>query len=337
MSSQEPRTFSGKRKGRTSGMRVAHHEAWKDALMIHFPVSAKLLRQYVPEELEIEEFDGSAYVSLVLLSECAISGPSQVTLMGIQFSHHAVNCRTYVRFRGVRGVYFFSLHSTSNLMQSTRLMGAPYLKANNERRRSITEIENGEAVTKWEVIPIEEQPGGLYEDREYGHKKSRTSLEGGETEQFQYRYDCRNQQGFLWKMLQPTSTEWAVEWRYSDTTEFEAESNSFEEFVFERYCLYISWGIVMMRVPISHPPWRIRKAEINPQQTQSEAHFSDVDGFELLSKFVQERLLGHLQHNAKPTHDDTRVINVEIARKSHRAFVGNAIDIDLYFPECMVV
>jgi len=90
----------------------AWHQEWRDLLFVHWPVAAATLRQYVPEALELEEFDGSAWIGLT---------PFWIGAMGL-FAGPRIRCRvpetnlrTYVRFQGRPGVWFFTLDITSRL------------------------------------------------------------------------------------------------------------------------------------------------------------------------------------------------------------------------------
>jgi uncharacterized protein len=111
-------------------------QEWHDLLFAHWPVDANHLRGLVPEPLELDLYNGEAWVAVTPMY---ISG---LTLRGMppfpnisQFLE--LNVRTYVRHRGIPGVFFFSLDAES----FPAVLGAragyllPYLHARMAARR----------------------------------------------------------------------------------------------------------------------------------------------------------------------------------------------------------
>ncbi|MGH9532327.1 MAG: YqjF family protein, partial [Terriglobales bacterium] len=85
---------------------------WHDLLFLHWPVPAASLRGLVPESLELDLYDGSAWVGVIpfFMSGIRLRG---LPLFPGTSAFAEVNVRTYVRFRGQPGVYFFSLDAAS--------------------------------------------------------------------------------------------------------------------------------------------------------------------------------------------------------------------------------
>lgn len=82
--------------------------SWCDLLFLHWRIDAAALRPLIPEPLEIDTFDGSAWIALVpfRMADTRFRGvPNLATLANF----HECNVRTYVRFREHAGVWFFSL------------------------------------------------------------------------------------------------------------------------------------------------------------------------------------------------------------------------------------
>ena len=81
---------------------------WRDLLFVHGRVDADVIRRLLPAGVEVDEFDGSGWVSYVPFSMRGIRfGPlPPVPYLG---SFPEVNIRTYVRHEGVAYVWFFSL------------------------------------------------------------------------------------------------------------------------------------------------------------------------------------------------------------------------------------
>lgn len=87
---------------------------WLHLLFLHWPVPAESLRPLVPSSLEIDTFDGSAWVGLVPFTMRDVS-PTWLPRLPIRgvTDFHECNVRTYVRCGDVSGVYFFSLDAAS--------------------------------------------------------------------------------------------------------------------------------------------------------------------------------------------------------------------------------
>jgi uncharacterized protein YqjF (DUF2071 family) len=92
---------------------LSHDDTWlmvvreSDMLFVSWPVPVPAVRALVPAGLEIDEFDGSAWVTIEALHMDIVrvrNLPLPRPIAGVE-----VNVRTYVRRRGTRGVYFLSL------------------------------------------------------------------------------------------------------------------------------------------------------------------------------------------------------------------------------------
>ncbi len=90
--------------------------SWTDLLFAHWPVPLDMLQPLVPERLEVERFDGSAWVGVVPFRMEQVQLRGLPALRGTSLFAEA-NVRTYVRDRktGARGVYFFSLDASNPL------------------------------------------------------------------------------------------------------------------------------------------------------------------------------------------------------------------------------
>ena len=87
---------------------------WDNLLFLHWRVDAAVMRELVPRELEIDTFDGSAWIALVpfQMVDCHFSGVPR--LPGLA-NFYECNVRTYVKHRDTRGVWFFSLDAQTLL------------------------------------------------------------------------------------------------------------------------------------------------------------------------------------------------------------------------------
>jgi uncharacterized protein len=90
-------------------------QTWEQVFWAHWAVSSADLRMRVPEELEIEEHDGSAWLGIVLFRVRSLRARGALPLPGIS-SFLQLNVRTYVRGPdGLPGVWFFSIDASSRL------------------------------------------------------------------------------------------------------------------------------------------------------------------------------------------------------------------------------
>jgi len=109
---------------------------WEQLLFLHWPVDADLLRPHLPEALELETFDGKAWLGVVPFMMAA-TRMRWLPPMPTAARFPECNLRTYVRHRhdseygGRPGVWFFSLDAQSRLaVEAARLgFGLPYFKA----------------------------------------------------------------------------------------------------------------------------------------------------------------------------------------------------------------
>ncbi len=103
---------------------------WQDLLFLHWPVDAAQLRPFVPPGLQLETFDGSAWLGVVPF---VMTQTRFRWLPKVPTAHHFPECnlRTYVRGGDRSGVWFFSLDAASRLaVEGARLgFGLPYFAA----------------------------------------------------------------------------------------------------------------------------------------------------------------------------------------------------------------
>ena len=88
--------------------RAVMKQGWYDLAYIHFRYSVDEVARILPDGLEVDVCDGSAWVGLIPFSMRGIGVPG---LPGVPYlgSFAEINVRTYVRRNGVPGVWFCSL------------------------------------------------------------------------------------------------------------------------------------------------------------------------------------------------------------------------------------
>jgi uncharacterized protein YqjF (DUF2071 family) len=89
-------------------------QTWERLLFAHWPVSADELRAHVPRRLEIEQYQGSAWLGITPFRVTSLRLRGLPPAPGLS-SFLELNCRTYVRRNDRPGIWFFSLDASSRL------------------------------------------------------------------------------------------------------------------------------------------------------------------------------------------------------------------------------
>lgn len=119
-------------------------QQWQDLAYIHWRYPIEEIQALLPIGVEVDSFDGSAWVGLIPFSMRNIGLPRMpaVPYFG---SFPEVNVRTYVRRNGIPGVWFFSLDVNRFLPALVARVSyfLPYCwgKASNKRTDSTLETE----------------------------------------------------------------------------------------------------------------------------------------------------------------------------------------------------
>ena len=121
------------------------YQSWGNLLFMHWEVSAAALRRHVPRRLEIDTFEGRAYVGLTPFKLWGVR-PIFTPPLPLVSEFLEINVRTYVHLDGVPGVWFFSLDANSTVaVQGARtLFRLPYFHAR-------IEMEEQGATTRYNV------------------------------------------------------------------------------------------------------------------------------------------------------------------------------------------
>ncbi len=103
---------------------------WVDLLFAHWPVPAEVLRPLVPAGLEIDTFDGQAWLGIVPFRMEDVA-PRFLPAPPGPGAFPELNVRTYVRRGGRAGVWFLSLDAASRLaVEGARVaFHLPYFRA----------------------------------------------------------------------------------------------------------------------------------------------------------------------------------------------------------------
>jgi uncharacterized protein YqjF (DUF2071 family) len=110
-------------------------QTWRELFFLHWTFAPEALRPLVPKELELDLWEGRAYVGVVPFRMEGIRPSWLPRAMAMDFLE--TNLRTYVVVNGEPGVYFFSLDANSWLaVQAARIgWGLPYFLATMRSER----------------------------------------------------------------------------------------------------------------------------------------------------------------------------------------------------------
>jgi uncharacterized protein YqjF (DUF2071 family) len=89
-------------------------QTWGKLLFMHWRLPFDALRRAVPDQLSIDTYDGEAWVSVTPFTIWGMRASFLPPVPGFS-EMHELNVRTYVHYKGVPGIYFFSLDASSAL------------------------------------------------------------------------------------------------------------------------------------------------------------------------------------------------------------------------------
>jgi uncharacterized protein YqjF (DUF2071 family) len=109
---------------------------WHELCFLHWRVPAGALRQLVPAGLELDTYDGDAWIGVVPFHMTRLA-PRGVPRIPPLTDFAELNVRTYVTTQGKPGVWFFSLDATQPLAVRVArgCFHLPYLDARIDVRR----------------------------------------------------------------------------------------------------------------------------------------------------------------------------------------------------------
>jgi uncharacterized protein YqjF (DUF2071 family) len=88
---------------------------WRALLFLHWAFDPAVVRPLIPAELELDLFEGTAYVGLVPFTMTVVRPVGLPAVRGLS-DFHETNVRTYVHFQGKDpGVWFFSLDAANRV------------------------------------------------------------------------------------------------------------------------------------------------------------------------------------------------------------------------------
>ena len=105
-------------------------QTWHDLLFAHWPVRVERVRAVVPSPIEIDTYDGHAWLGIVPFRMTGVRLRWLPAIPGLS-AFPELNVRTYVTLGGKPGIYFFSLDAANRaaVVAAQRWFHLPYFHA----------------------------------------------------------------------------------------------------------------------------------------------------------------------------------------------------------------
>lgn len=131
----------------------AWRQSWRDLLFMHWPVPAATLRALVPEALQLQQFDGTAWLGLVPFRMAGVMRRPWPDMPWVS-AFPELNVRTYVELEGKPGVWFLSLDAANPLAvwAARRFFHLPYYLAEMALSEDATGIRYRSARSGAELV-----------------------------------------------------------------------------------------------------------------------------------------------------------------------------------------
>lgn len=107
------------------------YQGWRDLLFASWSLPIDDVRALVPSQLELDSYDGRAWVSLVPMRVEGAHFRDVPPIVGLEHFCE-INFRTYVKLGDERGVYFITIDCSDAIADwlGDKLFGAPFIRAN---------------------------------------------------------------------------------------------------------------------------------------------------------------------------------------------------------------
>lgn len=111
-----------------------YFQEWHNTMFFHWKVPPELLERYIPEGIELDTKDNTAWVSLVAFEVKNMRLRSLPPIPYIS-NFNEINLRTYVIKDGIPGIYFFSIETDKfiEVILTRMFIGLPYEKSKMKR------------------------------------------------------------------------------------------------------------------------------------------------------------------------------------------------------------
>jgi uncharacterized protein YqjF (DUF2071 family) len=110
----------------------ALRQSWRTVLFAHWRLPPRVLTAHIPPPLELDTFEGSAWLGVVAFQMADIALRELPAVPWVS-TFPEINVRTYVQFENRSGIYFFSLDAPSVMAVALgRLLNLNYFASTSE-------------------------------------------------------------------------------------------------------------------------------------------------------------------------------------------------------------
>jgi uncharacterized protein YqjF (DUF2071 family) len=129
-----------------------YYQEWNNAVFLHWQVDLKELQKVVPNDLEIDLYEGNPWVSLVAFTMEKIR-PKNLPPFSPISDFDEINIRTYVKNDNKSGVYFLSIEGGNRVSCKIAkvLSELPYRYSKLKRQEAFYSSENSEFQDKMNI------------------------------------------------------------------------------------------------------------------------------------------------------------------------------------------
>ena len=215
------------------------NQSWCNLLFAHWAVPTEVLRALVPPQLELDLFDGQAYIAVVPFEMREVS-PRLIPSMPWLSFFPELNVRTYVKYKGKPGVYFFSLDAGNPVAVwiACNFYHLPYFNAQMQCQQTTV---SGTQQYKYTSLRAPHS----------APNKSQTKV--GQAKEVQTEKE---------RSLKSSNYAVQLEVTYGPTGPvYNSKPGSLEHFLTERYCLFTVFSGTVYRGDIHHKPWPLQPAQ----------------------------------------------------------------------------
>jgi len=208
------------------------NQKWGKLLFMHWPIDEDILRPLIPSQLSIDIFDGQAWIGVVPFTMWGIRASFLPPIPGTS-AFHELNVRTYVHYRGVPGVWFFSLDAANSqaVWAARTFYHLPYFNATMSLKQEGNTI-NYSSIRK--------------------DKKTYAQFFASESKGFSVDLNSERFENLPRAALE-------MSWTVAEPLP-QAKPGSIEFFLTERYCLYAYYRDSLYQSRIFHEPWKLHGA-----------------------------------------------------------------------------
>jgi uncharacterized protein YqjF (DUF2071 family) len=107
-----------------------YYQQWHDSIFLHWSIPAEKIEDLLPPGLQLDKFDGKAWVSLVAFEVQKMRVHYLPTFPYIS-DYKEINVRTYVTHKGTKGIYLLSIETDKliDVILTRAFIGLPYIKS----------------------------------------------------------------------------------------------------------------------------------------------------------------------------------------------------------------